>query len=89
MKTRKEILEHLYDLAHEDKIAFEIGIRNLETMPEDRIIESKLAKTPLGIKEVILKPKDKIEEFREEIKAKELTMENLKKAIKEDAEHQS
>ncbi len=93
MKTRKELLDIIYDSMVEEKIRYEIAIKNLDDKKDRDVIGTIpiQVQTPLGIveKEKPITKKDFIASTQTEIKKREKGLETIKKMINEEEAKQS
>jgi 2-methylcitrate dehydratase PrpD len=67
IKTKPELLEEIYNKVHEEIIRMEIAIGTLTDVPDDKVIETVVKKSPLGAREENLTKKDILARYSEDI----------------------
>jgi hypothetical protein len=84
MKTRKEILEIIYDSVLEDMLRMETAIRNLDERKDDDVIDEFLRRTPMGMVQEKITKKDIVTRYTGEIAKRDHALETIKKLIEEE-----
>jgi len=67
IKTKSELLDEIYNTVHEEIIRMEIAIGTLADVPDDKVIETVVKKSPLGAREENLTKKDILARYSEDI----------------------
>ncbi len=67
IKTKSELLDEIYNTVHEEMIRMEIAIGTLADVPDDKVIETVVKKSPLGAREENLTKKDILARYSEDI----------------------
>lgn len=85
IKTRKELLEEIYNTVHEEMLRMEIAIGTLADIEDDTVIETVVKRSPLGAREENLTKKDVIAKYTKDIEKREKVLAIIKKTLNENA----
>lgn len=79
IKTKSELLDEIYNMVHEEIIRMEIAIATLADVPDDKVIETVVKRSPLGAREENLTKKDILAKYSEDIEKREKVLEIIEK----------
>jgi 2-methylcitrate dehydratase PrpD len=78
-KTRIELLDEIYNSVHEEILRMEIATATLADVPDDKVIETVVKRSPLGAREESLTKKDILARYAEDIKKRQKVLAIIKK----------
>lgn len=81
IKTKPELLEEIYNTVHEEIIRMEIAIATLADVPDDKVIETVVKRSPLGAREENLTKKDILAKYSEDIEKRNKVLRIIKKML--------
>ncbi|NCN59227.1 hypothetical protein GW940_04905 [Candidatus Microgenomates bacterium] len=81
IKTKSELLDEIYNTVHEEIIRMEIAMATLADVPDDKVIETVVKKSPLGAREENLTKKDILARYSEDIKKREKVLKIIKSML--------
>lgn len=85
IKTRKELLEEIYNAIQEEVLRMEIAIETLTDVDDDTVIETVVKRSPLGAREESLTKKDVIAKYTKDIEKREKVLAIIKNTLNENA----
>lgn len=78
IKTKIELLDEIYNTVHEEIIRMEIAMATLADVPDDKVIETVVKKSPLGAREEKLTKKDILARYSEDIEKRKKVLKIIK-----------
>jgi len=85
IKTKSELLDEIYNTVHEEIIRMEIAMATLADVPDDKVIETVVKKSPLGAREENLTKKDILARYSEDIKKREKVLKIIKSMLNKES----
>jgi len=84
IKTKSELLNEIYNTVNEEIIRMEIAVATLADVPEDKVIETVVKRSPLGAREENLTKKDILAKYSEDIEKRNKVLKIIKKMLGEE-----
>ena len=84
IKTRKDLLEEIYNTVHEEMLRMEIAIETLVDVDDDTVIETVVKKSPLGAREENLTKKDVVARYTQDSEKRAKVLKIIKELLKRD-----
>jgi len=84
IKTKSELLNEIYNTVNEEIIRMEIAVATLADVPEDKVIETVVKRSPLGTREENLTKKDILAKYSEDIEKRNKVLKIIKKMLGEE-----
>lgn len=81
IKTKPELLEEIYNTVHEEIIRMEVAMATLADVPDDKVIETVVKKSPLGAREESLTKKDILARYSEDIEKRNKVLKIIKEML--------
>lgn len=81
IKTKSELLEEIYNTVHEEIIRMEVAMATLADVPDDKVIETVVKKSPLGAREESLTKKDILARYSEDIEKRNKVLKIIKEML--------